>query len=208
MPGKLKNIEALQKMLAGEHRTQTKSSFFVDSDTWKAQQEASKITRKVGDRWIEEKADGTKIYFEQREGYRKRSDSDWDHQKRMEEAREREYKFLKCPKEKCTCVAPKPLDEKFRKKMDMCFDCVVEMETKMKINGTFNDYAKNKMRENAKAYFRDMEIELENWKKDIRSKMYFANGDSTIESWQSSNPEELIQKMESEFNELKELVFN
>lgn len=208
MAGKLKNIKAIQEMLAGEHRTQTRKTFFMDSDTWEAKQQAAKVVRKVGDRWIEEGANGRKTYVEQKDGYRVKSNMDWEKQELFDKIRKESRTFMSCPKEMCTCINPSALDERFRRKMGMCHDCVVEMETRLKMHGKFDDYAKTKMRENAKAYFRDMEVEFERWKADIRSKMSFANGDTTIETWQSENPEILISKMEAEFNELKEMIFN
>ena len=46
--------------------------------------------------------------------------------------------FPNCPKETCTCGMPKRLDEKMRKIHGMCFDCVVSMEHKIRIEGKWD----------------------------------------------------------------------
>lgn len=200
---KLKNVKAVKQMLNGEHRFQTKKTYYFGNASETAEK-AKK--REVGDRWTEDLPSGGKIYWEQMDGYRRKSLESWDRQELGDELREYISSFSSCPKEYCTCTAPNPLDEKFRAKMGMCFDCVVTMETKLQVDGKFDEYAKTKMFENVKAYIKDMDAEFSKWKVDIQGNFDFVNGDETMETWKSTNSNALIERMEAEYNEMREML--
>ena len=68
-----------------------------------------------------------------------------------------------CPK--CQKAMKKKLDDKFWRTQGHCFDCQIELENKMRIEGTFEDYAKTKMLENQKAYLRDLEQSIDDFEK-------------------------------------------
>ena len=203
MSKKLQNIKAIKQLLAGEHRTQTRKTFYYGDAEDKGKK--TKI-RNVGDRWVEEFKNGTKIYWEQMKGYRRSSSTSWKRRDMFQKLQEELKSFSSCPKEICTCKNPNNLDEKFRRKMGMCFDCVLKMELDMQIDGKFDKYADEKMFKNVKAYINDMDIEMTRWKEDVRGKMSFANGDETIEDWESNNSEALIKRMETEYNEMRKML--
>ena len=56
---------------------------------------------------------------------------------------------LFCPK--CKKAMKKKLDDKFWRTKGHCFDCQIELENKMRINGEFKEYAYSKMLENQKS---------------------------------------------------------
>ena len=68
-----------------------------------------------------------------------------------------------CPK--CQKAMKKKLDDKFWRTQGHCFDCQVDIENRMRIEGTFEDYAKTKMLENQKAYLKDLEQSLDDFEK-------------------------------------------
>jgi len=68
-----------------------------------------------------------------------------------------------CPK--CNKAMKKKLDDKFWRTQGHCFDCQVEIENKMRIEGVFEDYAKTKMLENQKAYLKDLEQSIDDFEK-------------------------------------------
>ena len=70
---------------------------------------------------------------------------------------------LFCPN--CKKAMKKKLDNKFWYRSGHCFDCQVDMENRMRIEGTFEDYAKTKMLENQKAYLKDLEQSLDDFEK-------------------------------------------
>ena len=68
-----------------------------------------------------------------------------------------------CPK--CQKAMKKKLDDKFWRTQGHCFDCQIDIENKMRIEGTYEEYAKTKMLENQKAYLKDLEQSLDDFEK-------------------------------------------
>ena len=54
----------------------------------------------------------------------------------------------------------KKLDDKFWRTKGHCFDCQIEFENKLKVKGEFDDYAKNIINGNKKAYLKDLKQSL------------------------------------------------
>ena len=78
-----------------------------------------------------------------------------------------------CPK--CDKAMKKTLDDKFWRMMGHCFDCQIEIENKLKIEGKFNDYAERKMLANQKSYLKDMEQSLDDFEKTGGKKEWLNN---------------------------------
>ena len=68
-----------------------------------------------------------------------------------------------CPK--CDKAMKKQLDNKFWRLMGHCFDCQIDYENKLKIQGKFDNYAENKMLENQKSYLKDLEQSIDDFEK-------------------------------------------
>ena len=66
---------------------------------------------------------------------------------------------------KCDRIMNKNVDNQAWAQFGHCFDCQIELENKMRIEGTFEDYAKTKMLENQKAYLRDLEQSIDDFEK-------------------------------------------
>ena len=92
----------------------------------------------------------------------------------------------------------------------MCFDCVIEMEHEMRKDGTFDDYARNKVRENALAWLQDAERDVEMLKKAYTQAAEFVtNGEGEIETWSAKmTPEEFDETVQKEFDKFKENFLN
>ena len=76
-----------------------------------------------------------------------------------------------CPK--CNKAMKKKLDDKFWRTQGHCFDCQIEIENKMRIEGVFEDYAKTKMLENQKAYLKDLEQSIDDFEKTGGKREFF-----------------------------------
>ena len=63
-----------------------------------------------------------------------------------------------CPS--CKKAMKKKLDDKFWRTKGHCFDCQIEFENKLKVKGEFDDYAKNIINGNKKAYLKDLKQSL------------------------------------------------
>jgi len=201
---KLQNIKAIQQMIDGTHKFQTKKTIgFSDAES-SAQKSQH---RKVGDIWEETDTQGTVYIVEQRDGFRIKKTANTD---TMQQVRDEFRIFKNCRKEKCTCAGTHPLDQKMKKIHDMCFDCVIEMEHEMKLNGTYSAYAKNKVRENALAWLSEAERDVELLKQAYTQSVKIVNNsEGETETWAAKmTPEEFEEKIQSEFDKFKENFLN
>lgn len=204
MSKKLQNIKAINQMLDGTHKFQTKTTVgFSDVE------DASKKSElhAIGDIWEETDASGVTYIVEQRDGFRIRKTKNSNI---LQSVRDEIRLFTKCPKETCTCTGTHPLDQKMRTIHSMCFDCVIEMEHEMRKAGTFDNYAKNKVRENALAWLKEAERDVEMLKKAYtQATQFVTNAEGETETWAAKMSinefEETIQK---EFDKFKENFLN
>lgn len=96
----------------------------------------------------------------------------------------------------CPCCS-KPmrhnLDKKFYFIHKKCFNCVIDYETKLRLEGKFDVYAQTIIRSNASAFIRDLEQELEEFLQQGLDTYVTEQGD--IEDWNSnSEGKKLIEK--------------
>jgi hypothetical protein len=188
MAKKLQNIKAITQMISGTHKSQNKTTVGYKS---------KEDVKNVGDKWI----DSNGVEWEQKDGYRVSSSKILD---AMREALKSYLLPKTCPK--CNNDIK---DNKYNKKMwrihKMCFDCVIEMEHEHKINGTFDEYAKNLMKPNIESWLSDAKVEVQAIK-ELLTKAEFVNGDGTVETWESpwkGKEEELHQLLERDFENIK-----
>ena len=80
---------------------------------------------------------------------------------------------LFCPK--CKKAMKKKLDDKFWRTQGHCFDCQVDFEHKLRLEGTFEEYAKTKMLENQKAYLIDLEQSIDEFEQQGGKKEWLNN---------------------------------
>lgn len=204
MSKKLQNVKAIQQMLEGNHKFQTKKTVgFSDVETAakKAEHHA------IGDTWEETDTSGVTYIVEQRDGFRIRKTKNSDI---FQSIREEIRMFPKCRKDVCTCIGTHPLDQKMRSIHGMCFDCVIEMEHEMKKDGTFDEYARNKVRENALAWLQDAERDVELLKQAYtQAAQFVTNAEGEMESWAAKmTPEEFDETIQKEFDKFKENFLN
>lgn len=197
---KLKNNKAVAEMLQGNHKTQTRKTIgFSDArDT--------AIIRKVGDVWEDKDRYGNVVWYEQMDGFRVSSNMHPDIVKELQKIRDNLRTFPNCRKDVCTCIKPTTLDEKFRKMVGMCEDCLISYETHLKITGQFNQYAMEKMRNNAESFFKQADIEVQVLK-DAVDNITFAGDEHDVnpnEKWSFQDPESYKKLIDEKYNEFKE----
>jgi len=198
---KLQNIKAVQEMIDGTHKFQTKKTVgFSDAES------TSKKNAKheIGEIWEEfDSASGVTYVIEQRDGFRVRKPKNSEV---FQEIRDELRIFKNCRKETCTCVAPNHIDEKMRKVHNMCFDCVIEMEHDLKKEGTYEEYERGKIRANALSWLASAEQDMKLLKTAYTQAMEFVsstNGD--VEHWSAKmTKEEFEEKIETDFTKFKE----
>lgn len=199
MGKKLQNVKALQQMLEGTHKFQTKKTTgFSD-----AKEVARKSERhEVGDSWEETDSAGNIWVVEQREGFRVRKTKNAEV---FQEIRDSLRSFPNCRKETCTCLTPNHLDEKMRKFNGMCYDCTIDMEHDLRKQGKYEEYQKDRVKKNAIAWLHAAEQDLELLKQAYTQASEFVlNADGEKEHWSAQmTPEEFKDKIESGFEEFK-----
>jgi hypothetical protein len=183
MSKKLKNIKAVNEMLLGEHKTQTKKVIAFD--------EKKVIKRDVGTTWSDDKGQT----WEQKNGYKVKVG-------KFAKLREDLKSFPNCNKETCVCIEPSQVDLKMKAYHGMCLNCVVEMEHKLKLDGTYDEYERKKLLSNAEAWLKSAEIEKDIVKAGMKAK--FINEDGSIEDWGGQNEEEVMARIEDGFTKFKE----
>ena len=98
---------------------------------------------------------------------------------------------------------PKRLDQKMKAIHGMCFDCVVDMEHKIRLEGKWDEYEKRKVKENALAWLQEAERDKNAIASEL-SRVEFTNDFGDNEKWKTPlNKEELLAKIENEFEEFR-----
>lgn len=199
MSNKLQNIKAVQQMLDGTHKFQTKKSIgFSDAKS----QAKNSERHDVGDIWEETDSGGNTYIVEQREGFRIRKTKNSE---LFQTIREELQSFPNCQKDTCTCVGTHRLDQKMRKIHGMCFDCVIEMEHELKKAGKYEEYEQNKIRENALSWLRDAERDVEMLKQAYtQAQEFVSNSEGHVEHWSAKmTVDEFENTIQKQFEEFK-----
>jgi hypothetical protein len=192
MSGKLRNIEALRKMLDGQHKSQTKSTFGYETVKQEVERQIGEVwTDENGNEWIQQK--GFKI-----------KKGKLDEIKALIASKQMPVNCPKCGKE-----MNHRLDKKFWALEKHCFDCQVAFEHELRITGKFHEYEKEKMLQNAEAWLKEAEQEAMEIVAAFRNPLTFANSDGSLEGWSGGmTGDEIADKIEAEFKLFKENFIN
>jgi len=110
---------------------------------------------------------------------------------------------LFCPN--CGSLMKKRLDAKMYKIHKTCFDCVVEMEHKLKIEGKYEEYERNMVANNAESYLDDLEQYLLEAINESNTQYVSERGE--IERWKGGiNKEEFLEQMTTNFADFRKQV--
>jgi len=185
-PGK--RIAYLQNVISGNHQKR--------SHGWTP----DKVERKEGEVWTD--SDGKE--WEIRNGIK------WKTSKLLDVINEAvaDHIYLphSCPK--CNNPMKKKLDKKMWFIHKMCFECVIAMEHQMKIDGTYNEYERNKVQNNMEAWFKDFKQMIEEGKRDSL-KQKFVDGNGKIEDfWEDPQSyEELSALIDPIMEDIEQKIF-
>ena len=197
MSKKLQNIKAVKQMLDGTHKFQTKKTIGFSDAKQKAKKNEK---RNIGDVWDEE-INGIMYTIEQKNGFRVKKPKN----SVMSEVREYLNSYPNCQKE-CCKTSYNHLDKKMQKIHGMCYDCVIDMEHNLKKQGKYEEYERKKITENALAWLKRAEQDVEHLKQ-VYTEDYttVAGADGQLETWKAKmTPEEFENKVEKEFDKFKE----
>ena len=200
MSKKLQNVKAVQQLLDGSHKFQTKKTTGFSDAKLVAQKNER---HEIGDTWEETDSTGNIFVIEQCDGFRIRKTKNSEI---FQELRDDLKSFTNCRKETCTCSGTHPLDKKMQVIHKMCFDCVIDMEHEMTKAGTYEEYSKNKIRENALAWLAAAERDVNMLKQTYTQAAEFVtNSDGALETWGAKmTPAEFEETVQTQFNKFKE----
>lgn len=90
----------------------------------------------------------------------------------------------------------------------MCFDCVVVMESRLKIQGKYEEYAKNMVSKNIVTHIEEAEQFIEEFAKSYTKESYVTEqGD--VEQWEGGvDKDKMVEKWKEELKEMKQRLEN
>jgi len=196
MANKLQNVKAVQKMLDGTHAFQTKRTHGFSDAKQKAEKNKK---REIGEIW-EEKIGNTIYQIEQQDGFRVKKPKN----SIAEEVRTYLNSYPNCKKD-CCKIKKGPVDEKMRVIHGMCLDCVVDMEHELKKQGKYEEYEQKKIRENAEAWLKRAEQDVDMLKEVYtQASSTVMNADGMVEHWSAKmTPDEFEKTIQTQFDNFK-----
>ena len=205
MSSKLQNIKAVNELLAGTHKSQTRKSIYTGSTKTKIPEED--IIERFEDGkpkiWIETSATGTRTRVTQHEGFKSREPEN-SILKSIQNALAVPEKCPKCGTKMRN--EEKALNFKFWFKRKKCFGCVLTEERQIKRKGdaAWKEYQNKIMSANAESWFKDTDKEVEILKTQTKE-TYYQNADGQFGEMDISS---FIKKIEVDYQQLKENIRN
>ena len=108
---------------------------------------------------------------------------------------------------KCNKVMKRRLDNKMWALYDHCFECQIEFENKLMVEGNFDEWEKEKTIKNAKAYIAEVKNELDDYVKSLESdNLLYETGPTSVakEKWDKTDTTKLRAKWEKEIKEVED----
>jgi len=110
-----------------------------------------------------------------------------------------------CPK--CKKTMKSKVDEKMWRIHDMCSTCVAKMETKLRLEGKWEEYEKKKIRQNQLSYYKEIRSQLEDYiNTSIKKNVDYHNEDGSTETWVNEQYEYQLEFFKKELEDTNELI--
>ena len=111
---------------------------------------------------------------------------------------------LTCPK--CgRAMKKKNLDTKMYSIHKQCFDCVIEYETKLRLEGKYEAYVQDMVQRSAKGYIGDLEQMLQDLINDTHSDQIVTEG-GEVEEWSGGDNTSLVKEFQEYIDKLKDIT--
>ena len=112
---------------------------------------------------------------------------------------------LFCPE--CNRVMKKRLDNKMWMLHNHCFDCQIEFENKLRVAGKYEEWEKEKMIDNAKAYIQEVKNELDDYVDALKTdNLLYETGPTSVETekWEKVDTEKIKIQWLKEIQEVED----
>ena len=110
-----------------------------------------------------------------------------------------------CPK--CNKVMKKRLDNKMWALYDQCFECQIEFEHQLRVDGKYEEWEKEKMINSAKAYIREVKNELDDYVEALKTdNILYETGPTTVEKekWDKVDTDKIKTQWLKEIQEVED----
>ncbi len=121
----------------------------------------------------------------------------------LDQARTNNLTPLSCPK--CGGSMKGSMDELMWTLDRTCFNCVVDKEHTLRMNGTWDAYEKHKVLANAIAFQGEMIAALSEFANQKEAQSHVTE-DGLIERWQNPNKEAVQQLVDEELDQLQKMI--
>ena len=95
-------------------------------------------------------------------GYKGKEQQPGDKISRLSDVMKEARMPMFCPK--CDVIMKKRLDNKFWNMYGHCFDCQIKIENKMRMDGTYESWEKEKIKQNKISFIKEQIQAIEEWK--------------------------------------------
>lgn len=113
---------------------------------------------------------------------------------------------LLCPK--CSQPTKNPLDKKMYPLHGMCFNCVISMETQLKMEGKYEEYARGMVTKNIITHIEEAEQFIEEFAR-VSNKESYVTEQGDVEEWEGGvDKNKLVEKWKEGLKEMKERLEN
>ena len=118
---------------------------------------------------------------------------------------------LFCPK--CKKTMKHKFDRKFWSTQGHCFDCQIQIEHKLRLEGKFEEYAKRKVLENKKSYLKDLQASIEEFEETGGKAEWFnqvgvLTPELEKEKWEMGEEQfnQIVDEAKEHLNKLQEAI--
>lgn len=191
----LKNVKALQQIIGGNHKTQTRKHISLGDTEKKTYNDGEEYTDSEGITWIQKK------------GYR------INKTKLLDLASKVNNELNSIPDCCPSCNEPMKKNVyniKMYKIHTRCIECVSKMEYELMLEGKFNEYQNSLIKKNIDAWLVDAKNDMEQLRSILISEQQIVGENGKVETWStpfSKDPERLEQLMNEEFENLKTALY-
>ena len=152
-------------------------------------------SHKVGDVWTDKRGDT----WEQKNGYRVKVNKTAN---AVREGQSRECEV--CGKD--IFIAGSKQDDKFFYKTQLCYDCLIEKETRLRLTGDFDAYEKSKVLSNQLTYLEHIYDQVKESYEYLlaNEKISFVNEFGDVETWTNNQRDVLLEGAKGDMEKLSE----